>query len=431
MTRPIENQNEKTDGNDLRAYRIIAEGIFRVSPALFHTLRTWKNNLAAYFLPPFLNNVRRANFHQLARFGYVVKWVNDGSIWCGWDEETAHDIFDEWKRPQGIIVPTVAILRNATLYRDGSALLTPKRGHHDQYIFFPGSWYQPGWLYRCEKRHFLKQVAMRTQSHRSRISISGRCFSTRMQYSSSPGHFIHDVLSRIYYEELGIIVRGRDKIIAPKFHFHVHKVLFERIFEGYDILFTPEEDALEVEELIIPANLCGSWQFNPKGIEALAKRLRRITAPYVGPENYKVCISRKDGSNKRAGRNFENYEEFENLVNEWGYKIVNVSELSTDAQFSLWANTTDLIGVHGSGMINSMMMPCCGRHTEITGAPYYDMNSGKIDVSHMTGHICLIRLARAIGHKVRVIPSMRDMQNRSVIDLDQVKRYLIETSDSA
>ena len=101
-----------------------------------------------------------------------------------------------------------------------------------------------------------------------------------------------------------------------------------------------------------------------------------------------------------------------------------VSNLDPDAQLALWANTVEMVGVHGSGMVNTMMMPSGGKHIEITGAPHINMDNGKEDFNHMVGHICQLRLAMAIGHRVRVIVSQRDKKLRPLIDLERVKKYL-------
>ena len=377
----------------------------------------------------FLYNVRSASFERLAEFGYDVELIDDNATRFEWDEKNANALAVELLRPQGHIIPTVATLRNATLYRDGSALLPPKRGHHDQYILFDGGSYVTDTWINLHGDELLKRVHERRFKHKDRIAISGRCFSTRTIYFPGPGHFVHEVLTRIYYENLGVIVRGRDKIIAPPyFNFPVHRVLFERIFDGYEIVQHPAEVALDVEELVISANLFTWCAINPKAIAETAMRLGQILAPYVVPENYKVCISRSDGSNKFAGRDFSNYGEFEDLLQDMGYKIAIVSELEPEEQFALFANTTDLIGVHGSGMINTMMMPSGGTHTEITGAPHINMDTGKFDFRHLQGHNCMLRLATAIGHQVRVIISKRDLQQRPLIDLDLVKENLLNVA---
>lgn len=380
--------------------------------------------------PPFRDgfqyNVQRASFGQLAELGYVVERIDDGATQLEWDEECENGMPEAWKRPQGVIMPETATFSNATLYHDGTVLLPPK-GRSQNFIFYAGSSYGgQGGLLNCDQDQFLAEAHKRSSRHEGRIAVSGKCFSTRTNMQYGPAHFIHDVLTRIYYENLGVIARGRDKIIAPPaFQFPVQRVLFEKVFDGYEIVHAPDGVALDVEELVIPANLCGAWAFNPKGIVELATRLRRILASYVGPMKHKVCVSRRDG-NKFQGRGFTNMEEFENMLRDMGYKIAIVSELDPDTQFRLFANTTQLIGVHGSGMVNTLMMPPRGKHTEIIGAPHIDMYTGKQDFRHMGGHICELRIAMAIGHRVRVIAcaSNRDAKQRPVINLEWLKKHL-------
>ena len=378
------------------------------------------------FKEGFLYNVRSASYERLAEFGYDVELINDNARQFEWDKFIANKLSDKLVPPQGHIIPTVATLRNATLYRDGSALLPPKRGHHDQYILFDGGSYAPMTWINLHGDELLKRVHERRWQHKDRVTIPGRCLSTRTIYFTGVGHFVHEVLTRIYYENLGVIVRGRDKIIAPPyFQYPIHRFLFERIFDGYEIVHHPQEVALDVEELLISANLCTYNAINTNAIAELAARLREITVPYVIPEDYKVCISRRDGNNF-AGRDFSNYGEFEDLLQDMGYKIALVSEMEPDEQFALFANTTDLIGIHGSGMINTMMMPPGGTHTEITGAPHIDFDTGKSDYRHLQGHNCMLRFATIIGHQVNAITSIRDQQNRPLIDLDLVKKNILD-----
>ena len=367
--------------------------------------------------------MRAASFDDLAKFGYDVRSIEDGAKALEPDQATLQGMPEEWRTPENVITPMAVALPNATLYNNGAALLPPHLAHDHDEIIFNGGWYFPGhllWQHREVHEKFLKRVNQLINSHARHEFVPGRCFSTRTEYSPGFAHFGHDVLTRIYYEDLGVIAPGREKIIGPKYSYPIQKFLFEKIFADYEIIWAPDSVALNVEELLIAANLHGIGGLNAKSIESLARRMQRIIAPYIGTEKFKVCVSRSDGSNVRLGRNLVNTEAYENLLRDWGFRIVAASTLDLDAQLHLWANTTDLIGVHGSGMMNMIMMPQGGNYTEIIGASYLDKHGNEVYGNNM-----ILRCAIAAGHRVRVITSKRNNEGRPIINLEQVRDLLI------
>ena len=255
-------------------------------------------------------------------------------------------------------------------------------------------------------------------SRRRAVAVPGRCFSARSTYPDNMGHFMHDMLSRIYYQDLGAIAPGRERIIAPRFHIPMQRILFERIFEGYDIVHVPSDAALEVEELLLPANPCSTYSFNAAAISALAKRLRGIASCFSGKENFKVCVSRKDGQKGGAhGRNFVNAEAFEERMRKMGYRVVEIAKLDPDAQFRLWANCGDIVGIHGAGMMNCLMMPEGSNYAEIAGAPF-DL------LPHMYCRTSIVRCAMAAGHRICGLIGDMDDEGRPIIDLDRLEEIL-------
>ena len=366
--------------------------------------------------------MQAASFDDLAGYGYDVQWIDDGAMAVETSEETLQGMPAEWRIPEKVITPKAVTLRNATLYFNGAALLPPHPAHGCDEIFFNGGWYFPDHLlnqYRVDYEGFHNRVTELMRGHTRRETVPGRCFSTRTVYSPGFAHFGHDVLTRIYYEDLGVITPGREKIIAPRYNFPIQKTLFEKVFADYEIVQASNEVALEVEELVIPANLHHVVGFNPKSIESLARRMQNIISPYTGTDKFKVCVSRSDGSGVRLGRDFVNYEAFEDLLRDSGYLIVAASTLDPNSQLELWANTKHIIGVHGSGMMNMIMMPQGGNYTEIFGASYKNKHGKEV-----YGNKMIMRCAIAAGHVVRVITSKRNKEDRPEINLVQVRNLL-------
>ena len=271
----------------------------------------------------------------------------------------------------------------------------------------------------------MELAAERVKPHRCNdsMAITGRCFSTRTYHPDNYGHFIHDALSRIYYEDLGVIAPGRVKLIPPRIKFPIQKKLFEMVFEGYEIVWTPDNTALEVEELIVPANLCGWNQCNQVGLSALADRMRQIMLPYAGAEKYKICVSRRDRTTLNQGRNFVNLNAYENRMQELGFRVVEASKLALEDQFPLWANATDIVGVQGSGMMNMIMMPP-GNYLEIQGFP-----TAKREGKKFFGQLLTVRCAIAAKHRSVMGISSTYSPNglhASVIDIDRLEAILAQ-----
>ena len=364
-------------------------------------------------------------FDDLSAAGYEVQIFDDGARVAEFENTTLDCLPGNWnwkcKRPPiAVIVPKIAILPDALLFKDGSALLPD-----GSFCFFDVAFSseREGWA-EFHAERILCSIDRETEGAQVRsnlpnMDVTGRCFSTRTYTFRNFGHFVHDVLSRIYYEDLGAIVPGRDKVIAPQMLMPMQEALFRKAFEGYEIVQAPPDAILRVEELLISTNLCSEQRFNPAAVAALARRIRGHMGTYVGKERHKICVSRRDGRvESDLGRDFANMEAYENSMRSLGYQAVELSTLDPETQFALWANTTDIVGIHGAGMMNMIMMPSGGNYTEIAGA------SGHPNSPSSPCPNWIIRCAWAAGHRVRGIVGQRSPLGRPVIDIERLEAAL-------
>ena len=104
-------------------------------------------------------------------------------------------------------------------------------------------------------------------------------------------------------------------------------------------------------------------------------------------------------------------ETYENRMREMGYQIVEISKLDTEAQLAQFADTTDIVGIHGVCMMNMIMMPPGGNYSVITGA----------SVSFVPDRYCPVftaRCAMVAGHRVSGLVDNLDRRCRQIIDIE-------------
>lgn len=252
--------------------------------------KVWKNASARqkYRL------VRHIRFNQLPQVGYEVLTFDDVAAPLDTEKVTIRKLPENWKIQQKVFVPRIVKLPNAVLFGNGAALLPDKRfyigsanasmpkefgGGVEEFVYSDG-----------------RDGSALIQRHMRCMELPGRYITARSRVFWNFGHFVQDILCRIYYEDLGAIVPGRDKVIAPSMPLPMQKALFHKVYEGYEILQAPLNVPLKVEELLFPAKLCTVVAgCNPAAIRALASRMRRIVAPYAGRDRRKICVSRHNG----------------------------------------------------------------------------------------------------------------------------------------
>ena len=129
-------------------------------------------------------------------------------------------------------------------------------------------------------------------------------------------------------------------------------------------------------------------------------------------------MSRRDRSEGGAlGRDFVNMEDYEKRMRKMGYRVIEISKLDPDAQYRIWANCADLVGIHGAGMMNMLMMPEGSKYAEITGAPV-DL----IPVKYAPTSIA--RCAMTAGHDVSALSGDLDREGRPAIDIERLETII-------
>ena len=168
-----------------------------------------------------------------------------------------------------------------------------------------------------------------------------------------------------------------------------------------------------MEELPLPANLCAPTRFDPKALSALANGMRRIAEPCSAARSCKICISRKDSKGGvTPGRDFANLETYERRMRRMGCRVVEISMISPEDQLALRVDATGIVGIHGAGMMNMIMMPTGGNCTEISGAP-------AVPEPELFCPDRIERCATVAGHRPIGLTGMLDRNRLPMINLER------------
>ncbi|MAU98562.1 MAG: hypothetical protein CMP81_22210 [Fulvimarina sp.] len=260
-----------------------------------------------------------------------------------------------WKKTHDHLAPEIAVLENCYLFPNGAVLTEDSLYIGREAVFTIDPW---------RKRHgsfIASEIAEDDSCHViepfSVVELSGTYFSCFCAHARNHGHFVHDVLSRVYYEELGAIEPGQVTLLTQPFLFPMQELMFNAVYGAFDRQTFDNTHTLKVERLLVPRNMCRSSAFNPRAIAALRRRLASsdLIGNISGIAAEKVYISRRDGTKSSGGRDFVNHLEIEDLFKQAGYLIAEVSKITAPQQAGLWPGVKTIAGVHGAGLMNMIM----------------------------------------------------------------------------
>lgn len=138
---------------------------------------------------------------------------------------------------------------------------------------------------------------------------------------------------------------------------------------------------VKVKDLVLPAFIRPRGTCNPKLIELLSNKLRQL--------QFLVDLSKKPiyVSRQKAGkRKISNEQEVIKLMEKFGIEVLFMEDHSWAEQMLVLANSNVLIGLHGAGLSNMVMMPLGSRILEIR------METG-------VNQVCFFELANSLNHK--------------------------------
>jgi hypothetical protein len=167
-------------------------------------------------------------------------------------------------------------------------------------------------------------------------------------------HFLLDGLTRIPIYERNDPKPGKF-LIADGFPYY--RQIFERMGTA-DRIVIPAQKRVSVRapQLLFssniaadfrhPAHLCAPW-----AIDYLRSALHIDDRP--SDKEKKIFISRTDA----VGRAILNWQEVVPMLQRFGFKVVELTGMSAQAQIELFRNASQVVGVHGAGLTNILFAP--------------------------------------------------------------------------
>ena len=251
------------------------------------------------------------------------------------------------------------------------------------------------------------------------MKIKGNVFVLKSQWQNYYGHWIHDILARLFLlQDSGLFDEIDTFIISEGCRAKFYRESIE-IFGIKNILNVPDEKKIECENLffssfpsILPSKPL-KWECD-KFLQLTKNLLKKTTINFYD----KIYISRR----KVKTRNILNEKELIDILINLGYKVIYPEDYSVAEQFCLFNKAKKIISVLGSGLTNIV---CCSSNTSVLGIVanicYEDCHRYICDTIGMKYYEYVENNPKNIHYFYNI--KNRDKFNFS-IDLDKFKKVL-------
>ena len=198
-------------------------------------------------------------------------------------------------------------------------------------------------------------------SFRRKIKIDGNVFALKSSAQEYYGHWIHDILSRLFIlKDSGLFDKIDTFIISEGCKAKFYRESLE-LFGVKNILNVPDGKKIECEHLFFSSFPClipskpFKWECD-KFVELTKDLLKKCNIEF----HKKIYISRK----KVKTRNIINEKELIDILIPLGYKVIYPEDYSIAEQFCLFNKAEKIISILGSGLTNIV---CCEPKTSVFG----------------------------------------------------------------
>ena len=196
---------------------------------------------------------------------------------------------------------------------------------------------------------------------RRNVKIRGNVFLLKSQWQNYYGHWIHDILSRLFIlKNSGLFDEIDTFIISEGCKSKFYRESLE-LFGVKNVINVPDDKKIECEHLFFSSFPClevskpFKWECD-KFLELTKQLLPKCNIDFYD----KIYISRK----KVKTRNIINEKELINILIPLGYKVIYPEDYSISEQFCIFNKAKKIISTLGSGLTNIV---CCEATTSILG----------------------------------------------------------------
>ncbi|MDA9592255.1 glycosyltransferase family 61 protein [Candidatus Actinomarina sp.] len=169
-------------------------------------------------------------------------------------------------------------------------------------------------------------------------------------------HWVADCLTRLVYAKS--FLEGHKVLLPIKFK-NLPYVEESLSVLNIDILYYEENDQIKVKELLLPSRNAPTGNYSES---ILALRTSLLGSKISNQLNEgKIFISRR----KAGKRDFINEQKVYGLLQKFGFKKIYCEDLGFIQQIKTFQNCTELVSIHGAGMVNQMFMPSSSKIIEI------------------------------------------------------------------
>jgi capsular polysaccharide biosynthesis protein len=206
------------------------------------------------------------------------------------------------------------------------------------------------------RKHFYKYALYKYLTGK-KLKLSGKnILLIHNHWSSGYHHWVTEVLAKLS------LVNPEDyTLVIPEDY---SRFAFDSLalFNFKEIIKLPKDHGLLASEVTLIANP-NSGSYDPSLISSMKQQLiQKCSTKIEKKEAFEyIYISRKNEQQRKV----ENEDEVIELLSSYGFKVVDVMNLSYYEQVMLFSSSKVLVSIHGAALTNAMFMPAGAKVLEL------------------------------------------------------------------
>lgn len=203
------------------------------------------------------------------------------------------------------------------------------------------------------RRQMVKGALGKVNASRKPAPLPGKVVVLRHVFENNYYHFFHDILPLLGFVQESLPVDDATLLVGRSLW---DKPYFQEVIKDPKLPLSkyqwrPQRDDVSSEDTVFVVR---HTSFKPDYDKVL--EMLQVPTKTEGPGR-KIFLNR----GKKQGRNIQNFEEVQALMEEFAYESVDTNGWTLQQQIETFSQASQVVGIHGAGMINLLFragQPC-------------------------------------------------------------------------